>query len=61
MYYAHQYSRNACAGEPEIDPTMDYEEHEQIEGEEMTPYECLDLAYESVLRDKHVESGEHLV
>lgn len=59
MYHAHRYSRNAWAGEPEIDPTMDYEEREQIEGWEMTPYECLDLAYGGVLREKYVEAGEN--
>jgi protein phosphatase PTC7 len=60
MYHAHRYSRNAWAGEPEIDPTMDYEEREQIEGWEMTPYECLDLAYGGVLREKFVQAGERL-
>ena len=59
MYHAHRYSRNAWAGEPEIDPTMDYEEREQIEGWEMTPYECLDLAYGGVLREKYVQAGEN--
>jgi protein phosphatase PTC7 len=58
MYHAHRYSRSAWAGEPEIDPTMDYEEREQIEGWEMTPYECLDLAYGGVLREKYVQAGE---
>ncbi|KAF9532973.1 phosphatase 2C-like domain-containing protein [Crepidotus variabilis] len=57
MYHAHRYSRNAWAGEPEIDPMMDYEEREQIEGWEMTPYECLDLAYGGVLREKYVQAG----
>jgi len=57
MYHAHRYSRNAWAGEPEIDPTMDYEEREQIEGWEMTPYECLDLAYGGVLRERYVQAG----
>jgi hypothetical protein len=59
MYHAHRYSRNAWAGEPEIEPTMDYEEREQIEGWEMTPYECLDLAYGGVLREKYVQAGEN--
>ncbi|KAF4615357.1 hypothetical protein D9613_003050 [Agrocybe pediades] len=57
MYHAHRYSRNAWAGEPEIDPLMDYEEREQVEGWEMTPYECLDLAYGGVLREKYVQAG----
>ncbi|TFK29931.1 protein serine/threonine phosphatase 2C [Coprinopsis marcescibilis] len=57
MFHAHRYSRNAWAGEPEVDPTMDYEEREQVEGWEMTPYECLDLAYGGVLREKFVQAG----
>lgn len=61
MYHAHRYSRNAWAGEPEIDPTLDYEEREQIEGWEMTPYECLDLAYGGVLREKFVQAGAPLL
>lgn len=60
MYHSHRYSRSAWAGEPEIDPTMDYEEREQIEGWEMTPHECLDLAYGGVLREKYVQAGENL-
>ncbi|KAF5380829.1 hypothetical protein D9615_003946 [Tricholomella constricta] len=57
MFHAHRYSRNAWAGEPEIDPTLDYEEREEIEGWEMAPYECLDLAYGGVLREKFVQAG----
>ncbi|KAG6897566.1 hypothetical protein C0992_000154 [Termitomyces sp. T32_za158] len=57
MFHAHRYSRNAWAGEPEIDPTLDYEEREEVEGWEMTPYECLDLAYGGVLREKFVQAG----
>ncbi|KAK2466924.1 hypothetical protein APHAL10511_001182 [Amanita phalloides] len=57
MYHAHRYSRNAWPGEPETDPTLDYEEREQIAGWEMTPLECLDLAYGGVLREKSVQAG----
>ncbi|KAK7467165.1 Protein phosphatase 2C 7 [Stygiomarasmius scandens] len=57
MYHAHRYSRAAWAGEPEIDPTMDYEEREQVEGWELTPYSCLDLAYGGVLRERRVQAG----
>ncbi|KAF7778731.1 hypothetical protein Agabi119p4_3076 [Agaricus bisporus var. burnettii] len=57
MYHAHRYSRSAWAGEPEVDPTLDYEEREQIEGWEMTPYECLGLSYDGVLREKAVQAG----
>ncbi|KAF9264688.1 protein serine/threonine phosphatase 2C [Marasmius fiardii PR-910] len=57
MYHAHRYCRNAWAGEPEVDPTLDYEEREQVEGWELTPYACLDLAYGGVLRERYVEAG----
>ncbi|KAJ3936848.1 MAG: phosphatase 2C-like domain-containing protein [Lentinula lateritia] len=57
MYHAHRYSRNAWAGEPEIDPTLDYEEREQVEGWELTPYHCLDLALGGVLRERYVQAG----
>ncbi|KII88511.1 hypothetical protein PLICRDRAFT_30007 [Plicaturopsis crispa FD-325 SS-3] len=57
MYHAHRYSRGAWAGEPEIDPTQDYQDREEVEGWEMTPYECLDLAYGGVLRERYVQAG----
>ncbi|KAJ4487965.1 hypothetical protein J3R30DRAFT_3363301 [Lentinula aciculospora] len=57
MYHAHRYSRNAWAGEPEIDPTLDYEEREQVEGWELTPFHCMDLALGGVLREKYVQAG----
>ncbi|TFK76454.1 protein serine/threonine phosphatase 2C [Pluteus cervinus] len=57
MYHCHRYARSAWAGEPEIDPTLDYEEREQVEGWELTPYECLDLAYGGVLRERFVQAG----
>jgi protein phosphatase PTC7 len=59
MYHAHRYSQSAWAGEPEVDPTLDYEEREQIEGWEMTPYECLGLAYDGVIREKGVQAGRY--
>lgn len=58
MYHAHRYSKNAWAGEPEIDPLNNYEEREQVEGWEMTPIDCLELAHGGVLREKTVEAGE---
>ncbi|KAF9227935.1 protein serine/threonine phosphatase 2C [Gyrodon lividus] len=57
MYHAYRYSRDSWAGEPEIDPTQDYEVRERVEGWEMTPYECLELAYHGVLREKLVQAG----
>lgn len=58
MYHAHRYSRGAWAGEPEIDPLTDYAEREEVEGWELTPTECMDLAYHGVLRERHVLAGE---
>nr|GAT46211.1 predicted protein [Mycena chlorophos] len=57
MFHAHRYSRSAWSGEPEVDPASEYEEREEVEGWELTPYECLDLAYGGVLREKFVEAG----
>jgi protein phosphatase PTC7 len=58
MYHSHRYSRSAWPGEPEIDPTQDYQEREQVEGWELTPHECLDLAYGGVLRERFVQAGQ---
>lgn len=60
MFHAHRYTRAAWAGEPEIDPTLEYEEREEVEGWELTPKECLDLAYGGVLRERMVEAGKLL-
>lgn len=57
MYHAHRYSKHAWAGEPEIDPTLSYEEREEIEGWEMSPKECLELAHGGVLRERTVTAG----
>lgn len=57
MYHAHRHAKLSWAGEPEIDPTQDYEEREQVEGWEMTPRNCLQLAFDSVLRDRLVPAG----
>ncbi|KAH7930759.1 protein serine/threonine phosphatase 2C [Leucogyrophana mollusca] len=57
MYHAHRYSQTSWAGEPEIDPTQEYEVREKVEGWEMTPFECLELAYHGVLRERLVEAG----
>lgn len=55
MFHAHRYSKGAWAGEPETDPSQDYDE--PVEGWELTPQECLDLAYGGVLREKSVLCG----
>lgn len=57
MHYAYRYSRDSWAGEPETDPTQDQGDLNQVEGCELTPYQCLDLAYQSVLRDGQVKAG----
>ena len=58
MYHAHRYSKAAWPGEPEVDPTQEYEEREQVEGWELTPLECLESAYGGVLRERNVLAGE---
>ncbi len=57
MYHAHRYAKLGWPGEPEIDPTQDYEEREKVEGWELTPMECLELAYGGVLREIGVLAG----
>ncbi|KAG1782482.1 phosphatase 2C-like domain-containing protein [Suillus placidus] len=57
MYHAHRYSRHGWAGEPEIDPTQEYEERERVEGWELTPSKCLECAYHGVLRERLVSAG----
>ncbi|TCD60591.1 hypothetical protein EIP91_009836 [Steccherinum ochraceum] len=57
MYHAHRYSKTSWAGEPEIDPTLEYEERENVEGWELKPEECMELAHGGVLREKHVRNG----
>lgn len=58
MYHAHRYAKLSWAGEPEIDPTQGYEEREEVEGWELAPSECLELAYAGVLRERVVAAGE---
>lgn len=60
MYHAHRYAKQAWPGEPEIDPLDNYEEREQVEGWELPPRECLELAHNAVLREKTVEAGQCL-
>ncbi|KAH9934743.1 protein serine/threonine phosphatase 2C [Fomitopsis serialis] len=57
MYHAHRYSKDAWAGEPETDPTQDLQECPQVEGWEMSPAECLELAYGGVLRERSIKAG----
>ena len=57
MYHAHRYAKNGWAGEPEIDPTQDYAEREQVEGWELAPMECIELAHGGVLRERTVLAG----
>lgn len=53
MYHAHQVSRSAWAGQPKED-----DNDEEFEGQEMTPHQCLELAYRRVMQDWHVLAGE---
>lgn len=56
MYYAHAHLKNAWAGEPEIDPTVEAVDAAPG-GVEMAPSECLRLAYNDVLADQSVPEG----
>ncbi|TFY82095.1 hypothetical protein EWM64_g1916 [Hericium alpestre] len=57
MFHAHRYCKNAWPGEPEVDPTQEYEDREEVEGWELSPQECMQLAYDSVLRERAVLAG----
>lgn len=57
MYHAYRYSSAGWAGEPEVDPTLDYAEREQIEGWELTPMAAMEMAYGGVLRERDVTAG----
>lgn len=57
MYHAHRYAKQGWAGEPEIDPTQEYEDREQVEGWELSPMECMDLAHGGVMREKGIMAG----
>jgi protein phosphatase PTC7 len=55
MYHAHRCSKTAWAGEPEIDPTV--EDDAKIEGGELVPLDCLEIAYGGVLNERGVNAG----
>lgn len=57
MYHAHRYSKTAWAGEAETDPTQEYAEREAVDGWELTPVQCLQLAYDAVMRERGVLAG----
>ncbi|CAL1704761.1 unnamed protein product [Somion occarium] len=57
MYHAHRYAKVSWPGEPETDPNLDYEEREQVDGWELTPQECMELAHGQVLREHFVKAG----
>ncbi|KAJ7219268.1 phosphatase 2C-like domain-containing protein [Mycena pura] len=48
MYYAHEHCQNGKAGEPTSGTSQE---------KEMTPLECMQLAYDDVLADDFVEAG----
>lgn len=55
MYYASEAAAQNWPSEPESDPTS--EVPIQVPGKELSPTECLDIAFKGVLRDRHVEGG----
>ena len=58
MYHAHRYCKHGWAGEPETCTAHDFEGSGDLEGWELTPLQCLELAHDSVLRDRFVQAGE---
>ncbi|VDB82957.1 unnamed protein product [Peniophora sp. CBMAI 1063] len=57
MYYAQQYAAQSWPGEPETDPTQEEVDRKPVEGVELMPKECLDLAHKAVLKDKSIIAG----
>lgn len=57
MYYASEAAAQNWPGEPESDPTS--EVPIEVPGKELSPTECLDIAFKGVLRDRHVEGGTY--
>lgn len=55
MYHCHRYAKTSWAGEPPSDPTT--EVTEPVEGWELTPFECIELAHGGVLRERLVDAG----
>lgn len=55
MYYASEAAASNWPGEPESDPTS--EVPLQVPGKELSPTECLDIAFKGVLKDRFVEGG----
>ena len=55
MFNAHRYTETSWAGEPETDPTSDVTD--PVEGWELTPFDCIEMAHGAVLRDRYVVAG----
>jgi len=56
MFHAARYAKQGWAGEPESEPHADLYSS-PVEGWELTPKHCLELAYQAVLRERSVKSG----
>lgn len=56
MFHAARYAELGWAGEPESEPHADLYSN-PVEGWELTPKHCLDLAYQAVLRERTVHCG----
>jgi protein phosphatase PTC7 len=57
MYHSRRYAKDGWPGEPEVDATQDYEDREAVEGWELSPRDCLKLAYQATLRERAVVAG----
>jgi len=56
MFHAARYAKQGWAGEPESETHADLYSN-PVEGWELTPKHCLELAYQAVLRERTVKSG----
>lgn len=58
MFHSARYAKMGWAGEPEGEPHVD-SYSSPVEGWELTPKHCLELAYQAVLRERTIQSGLH--
>jgi len=59
MYHCARHFSSSWAGEPPSDPIdWDMQPGDTVEGGEMTPHACLELAHTAVLGERAIEAGE---
>lgn len=55
MFYASEAASTNWPGEPESDPTS--EEPVNVQGHQLDPLKCMDVAFRQVKKDPAVEGG----